>query len=72
MGCLASFVIKTETSYEILINTRSYSTVTYGGAEAVLPQFGLMPIDGEQKETQNLVFYNFIKEYCEEYFHMMS
>jgi hypothetical protein len=68
MGCLASFVIKTETSYEILINTRSYSTMTYGGAEAVLPQFGLIPIDGEQKKAQNLIFYNFIKEYCEELF----
>jgi hypothetical protein len=68
MGCIASFVIKTETSYEILINTRSYSTVTYGGAEAVLPQFGLIPIDGEQKKAQNLIFYNFIKEYCEELF----
>lgn len=68
VGCITALIIKAGTSYELLVNTRSYSTVTYGGAKALTPQFGLIPVEGAQNEKLSLVFYNFVKEYCEELF----
>lgn len=82
IGCAFVLALKTPNSYEVLIHTRSHSTVTFGGLKAVTPNFGLAPIRGlsrnlrlvglEESEAttgeMNLLFYNFVKEYLEELF----
>lgn len=67
VGCAVALVIKTENDYELLIQTRSHSTVTYGGSKAVIPCFGLSPI-ASTTASSDLLYYNFVKEYCEELF----
>jgi hypothetical protein len=67
LGCQVAVAIKMGDSYELLIHTRSHSTITYGGARALIPVFGMSPITGRQSQ-KNLIFFNFIKEYCEELF----
>lgn len=83
MGCSVALALKTESSYELIIHTRSHSTICAGGLKTVIPNFGLVPIFGGikklalKKETRdkltsgpnhNLIYYNFIKEYLEELF----
>lgn len=65
IGCQVLLAFKTKTSYDFLIQTRSHSIVTFGGAKATIPCYGLSPIPST-KEPSNLLLYNFIKEYCEE------
>jgi hypothetical protein len=67
IGCVAAVAIRTIDSYEVLIQTRAHSTITFGGTKSCIPNFGLMPAIGAQGQT-NLLFYNFLKEYCEELF----
>lgn len=67
IGCSAVFAVKTESSYEIILATRSYSTATFGGSKSTIPTFGLVPFSSNCSEA-NILFYNFIKEYCEELF----
>jgi len=67
IGCQVAIALRVKTGYEIIIQTRSHSTITYGGAKALIPVFGLSPIVGESAYS-NILFYNFIKEYCEELF----
>jgi hypothetical protein len=83
MGCSVALALKTDASYELIIHTRSHSTICAGGLKTVIPNFGLVPIFGGikklalKKETRqkltsgpnhNLIYYNFIKEYLEELF----
>lgn len=67
IGCTVALVLKTANSYEIIIQIRSHSTLTFGGTKAVIPNFGLSPIIGATN-NYNILSYNFIKEYCEEMF----
>lgn len=82
IGCAFVLALKNEDSYEVLIHTRSHSTVTFGGVKAATPNFGLAPVRGLSRELRligleesqsmagqiNLLFYNFVKEYLEELF----
>lgn len=65
-------------SRELLLHSRSHETVTYGGMQAVIPYFGMVPIGGgagrsgrtgwREGPHDRLVEANVIKEYCEELF----
>ena len=82
IGCAVALALKTEHSYELLIHTRSHSTVTFGGLKALTPNFGLAPVRGMSRDLRlagiatgdektgpmNLLFYNTAKEYLEELF----
>lgn len=83
IGCSIALAIKVRDSFEILIHTRSHSTICFGGAKTVIPNFGFAPIYGGAKKFVsnskingqtgkssefNLLYYNFIKEYLEELF----
>lgn len=65
IGCQVLLAFKTKNNYEFLIQTRSHSIITFGGAKAAIPCYGLSPIPSNDN-THNLLYYNFIKEFCEE------
>jgi uncharacterized CHY-type Zn-finger protein len=67
IGCQVALALRTPEGFELLIQTRSHATITYGGAKALIPVFGLSPIPGIEA-PKNILLYNFIKEYCEELF----
>lgn len=67
-GCTVALLFKTDTNCEILIHTRSHQTITYGGKLAVIPNFGLTIPNRQVEDVNNIIEYNFIKEYCEELF----
>ena len=67
VGCVVVAAFKREDTYEIIMQTRSHSTVTFGGTKSGIPNFGLSPILGAQ-DNPNILLYNFIREYCEELF----
>lgn len=67
IGCVVALAARTDDSYEIVIQTRAHSTITYGGTKSGIPAFGLCPIVGTKNDI-NILLYNFIKEYCEELF----
>lgn len=66
IGCTVGFAIKSKNGYEILLHTRSHKTATYGGSKSVIPNFGLNPITGVLDSPTSLLYYNFVREYCEE------
>jgi hypothetical protein len=66
LGCNVVFVIKTESDYEVIIQTRSGENVTDNNVTTTVPSFGLGPFVGERPEKQGLLFYNFLQEYLEE------
>jgi hypothetical protein len=69
VGCTVAFVIRHSGNYKLLIHKRSTKTMTYGGSRAVIPNFGLEPNWASSGSSRmGLIFYNFIKEYCEELF----
>lgn len=70
IACACTTIFQTENRTEVLLTKRSNEVITFGGAMAVVPAFGLVPIrhgDGDVKFT-NLLFFNFLKEYLEELF----
>lgn len=67
IGCQVALALRTPEGFELVIQTRSHATITYGGAKALAPVFGLSPIPGITA-PKNILLYNFIKEYCEELF----
>lgn len=66
-GINAGFVIAGKSGRRLILQTRSRSTLTFGGATAVFPAFGLAPI-GTIHDARELITLNFIKEYLEEFF----
>ena len=69
VGCTAAFAIRNGDSFDLLIHTRSPSTMTFGGSKAVIPNFGLEPNwTSGGKSRFGVLFYNFLKEYLEELF----
>ena len=67
-GVNVGFVLVGSEHRQILIQTRSRSTVTYGGAKALFPSFGLAPIGRELMNGGDLIYLNFVKEYLEEFY----
>ncbi|WP_156148897.1 hypothetical protein [Rhodococcus sp. MEB064] len=68
-----ALILGKEGDEELLLHRRSFETVTYGGMQAVIPYFGMMPIDPPRGSMQGLdidyvAVVNIIKEYCEELF----
>ena len=69
VGCAVTFAVRTPNSYEIIIHTKSHSTVTLGGTKAIIPNYGLVPFAVSNNVSQlGILFYNFIREYLEELF----
>ncbi len=68
VGCTAALAVRTEHGYDLLIQSRSHATVTYGGTRAVIPNFGLAPVPDSAAREIGPFFYNYVKEYCEELF----
>ncbi len=66
IGCQVAMFFRTQNSWEILLQVRSHSTITFGGTSALIPVFGLSPI-GESC-GEELILHNIVKEYCEELF----
>jgi hypothetical protein len=67
IGCVVALAVRIDDSYEIVIQTRAHSTITFGGTKSGIPNFGLTPIVSIGNDT-NILLYNFIREYCEELF----
>jgi len=69
IGCTTALAMKRPAGFDLLIQTRSPSTMTFGGSRAVIPNFGLEPnwTDAAQSKF-SIIFYNLLKEYCEELF----
>ncbi len=69
VGCTAVFAIRNDDNFQLLLQTRSTSTITFGGSKAVIPNFGLEPNRNEGGQSKHgILFHNFLKEYCEELF----
>lgn len=68
VGCTAALAVRTARGYDLLIQSRSHATVTYGGTRAVIPNFGLAPVPASAEPEIGPFFYNYVKEYCEELF----
>lgn len=68
IGCQVVIALSSSKSYDFIIQTRSHSTITFGGSKSVIPSFGMSPINKVGFEDSNLLLYNFLKEYCEELF----
>jgi len=66
IGCQVALAFRTARSWEVLLQVRSHSTITFGGASAVIPVFGLSPMS--ESDSSNLLLHNIVKEYCEELF----
>lgn len=67
IGCVCVIALQINSSWKLIIQTRSHATITYGGTKTGIPTFGLSPLIGA-KETQEILTYNFVREYCEELF----
>ena len=67
VGCQVAVALRVPTGFETIIQTRSHSTITFGGAKAIIPSYGLYP-PPRNSDLSKILFYNFIKEYCEELF----
>ncbi|HEX8557409.1 MAG TPA: hypothetical protein VF668_04880 [Pyrinomonadaceae bacterium] len=65
MGMQVAFVYKDTDDYKILIQRRVFSVATYGGALAVVPTFGCLPVGGES-ESEISLLHNFLREFYEE------
>ncbi|MFJ4929787.1 hypothetical protein [Streptomyces sp. NPDC088736] len=59
----------------VMLQTRSHETVTYGGLRAVIPYFGVVPVERPRgyhnpgiENSIDLLETNLAKEYCEELF----
>ena len=70
VACACTTVFQTKDITEILLTKRSTETIAFGGAVAVVPTFGLVPVryGNDDLEFSNLLFFNFLKEYLEELF----
>ena len=64
-GCDVVFAIKFNDAYKICIHERSHTTVNYPGGYMVVPSFGF---GGVKNAEENLLFFSFLREYCEELF----
>ena len=69
IGCHVACIITIDGKKYICIEQRSKKTFTYGGYYALLPVFGLVDIPNHiGNDPPNVLFYNIVKEYCEEFF----
>jgi hypothetical protein len=71
LGCVFLMAARSETSYDLLLHRRSHETVSFGGAYAAIPNFGIEPLGFDRRDGrrgQDLLTQNFIKEYLEELF----
>lgn len=68
LGCQVVVALKIKNETFIALHKRSTKTFTYGGFIASIPVFGLVPIPKRynDEETENVLLYNILKEYCEE------
>jgi hypothetical protein len=62
------FALKAEDGYDIILQVRSDKTSTANRVTSIAPTFGLSPFLGDPPENRGLLFYNFLKEYLEEFF----
>lgn len=68
-GCVGVIAVRSGTSWEILVQTRSHKTITYGGFKCGIPTFGMEPIFPiPDRLDHGIVTFNFLREYCEELF----
>ncbi len=68
LGCQVIVALKIHSQTFIALHKRSMETFTYGGYIASIPVFGLVPIPKRNngEESENVLLYNILKEYCEE------
>jgi len=72
LGCHVVLMLKLDGDLYVALHERSEETYIYGGAIATVPVFGMVPIPTYVSTIvpdtlkQNILFYNIIKEYCEE------
>jgi hypothetical protein len=68
LGCMVVFALKAKSGYDIIYQTRSTENATANSVVAIAPTFGLSPFLGKPPKNKGLLFYNFLKEYLEEFF----
>lgn len=71
VGCQVVLAVSSGDSYQVVVQTRSHSTVTFGGTKAAIPVFGLSPVPA-LGVPEDLLTYNILREFCEELFNYES
>lgn len=68
LGCMVVFALKAEDGYDIILQVRSNKNATANSVVSIAPTYGLSPFLEDPPEYKGLLFYNFLKEYLEEFF----
>lgn len=69
IGCHTVLALKSQNSYELVIQTRGEAVITYPNAKAAIPNFGFEPNSYRSgSSAYGCIFYNFMREYLEELF----
>ncbi|MFW9804930.1 MAG: hypothetical protein ACFFFC_19910, partial [Candidatus Thorarchaeota archaeon] len=67
LGCMVVFALKAERGYDIILQVRSSKNATANSVISIAPTYGLSPFLGDPQDYKGLLFYNFLKEYLEEF-----
>ncbi len=69
LGCHAVIAIKSGEEFELAVQTRGETVITYPNMKAMIPNFGFEPNEyWSGKSAYGCIFYNFVREYLEELF----
>ncbi len=70
LGCAVALLLKSPDDLKLLVHQRSDILPVYPGAKALVPNFGFEPVRrlDTNATDENILRYNFLKEYLEELF----